>query len=152
MGSSTFFSVSWSLCFLCPLHQTHRICSPSARCSPGEPARQQRGQRDVPARTCPTAHGAHGDLCAAQHSWGKTGSVKILVLPHTLCLQCWDVLPAVPKASSSNSLVLSSCLEWWGGNPGAGTARALSGGRSGSLMLQSGRKSRTRCVPAQYSV
>lgn len=106
---------------------------------------------------CPSTYVSHcprctwGSLCCSA-LLGKTGSVKILVLPHTLCLQCWDVLPAVPKASSSNSLVLSSCLEWWGRNPGAGTARALSGDRSGSLMLQSGRKSRTRCVPDQYSV
>lgn len=128
--------------FSLPLLQAHRVCPPSAGRCPGEPARQQRGQRAGPARTCALPRGLGGcALLGTGREWKDPAAA-----------QSQHVLPAMPKARARHSLVFSSCLEWWGGNPGAGSAHAPSGGRSGSLMLQPGRKSRAQCVPAQYSV
>lgn len=38
-----------------------------------------------------------GDFCASQHSWGQTGTLKILVLPNTLYVQCWMYCQPFPK-------------------------------------------------------
>lgn len=141
--------MSWSLCFLCPLHQAHGICSPSAGCSPGEPACQQRGQRDVPARTCPLPTvplGVPVLLLGTNRECKDPAAASHLILAVLGCTASHS------QSSSSSSLVLSSSLEWWGENPGAGSALALSGGRSGSLMLQSGGKNSMMCSSSVFSV